>query len=486
MTLGNTVPSQFHSEGFRLFDGQNVTKKARFILSGITPGNTRALTILDQSGVISLEGHSHVESDISDLDHYDSADFAVDFASKSTDDLAEDINLYFTNERAQDAVGGILDDGTVGEIVFTYDDVGNRISGVVQDGEIDHDSLANTHNLTTSIDHDQLTNFAANEHFLQTVITNVSTVLSTGLLKVTTGTGVLSVVIDSSSNWNDAHTHSELLSGNPHNVTPTELSLVIGTNVQARSAVLDDLSTTGATASELDELTDGSETTLHSHIDLGATVFTGLTDTPVSYDSADAGKVVRVKDDLSGLEFVEGAGGITTFIGLTDTPANYNGEAGNCVIVNAGENGLEFGVAPGGSFSSYCRAYISSDQGTGVNVWTKLEFDTESYDNNAEFDNVTNYRWTCKNAGYYHFDAYCEVASIENSHVVILAVKLNDTTWIVSNKELAGVTQIPALIIASDYQFAVDDFLEVWIYSQKNTTTDDTYGEPYFSIHRFA
>lgn len=57
------------------------------------------------------------------------------------------------------------------------------------------------------IDHDQTTNFAENEHFLQTDITNVDTDLATGLLKVTTGTGALSVITDSSSNWDDAHTH---------------------------------------------------------------------------------------------------------------------------------------------------------------------------------------------------------------------------------------------------------------------------------------
>jgi hypothetical protein len=65
---------------------------------------------------------------------------------------------------AQDAVGGILDDGTVGNIVFTYNDEGSLISAVTQDGEIDHNSLNNTHNLSTDIDHDALTNFVANEH----------------------------------------------------------------------------------------------------------------------------------------------------------------------------------------------------------------------------------------------------------------------------------------------------------------------------------
>lgn len=45
-------------------------------------------------------------------------------------------------------------------------------------------------------------------------------------------------------------THRGLVAGNPHSVTPTELSLVIGTNTQAHGDVLDDLNTLGAPASD--------------------------------------------------------------------------------------------------------------------------------------------------------------------------------------------------------------------------------------------
>ena len=61
----------------------------------------------------------------------------------------------------------------------------------------------------SAIDHDNLLNFAANEHYLQTAITNVSTAFSTGILKVTTGTGALSSITDNSSNWDTAYTHSQ-------------------------------------------------------------------------------------------------------------------------------------------------------------------------------------------------------------------------------------------------------------------------------------
>jgi hypothetical protein len=73
--------------------------------------------------------------------------------------------------------------------------------------DIDHNSLTNTHNLTTDIDHNSLTNYASNRHFLQTDITNLYTDLGTGLLKIATGSGALSTIGDSSTNWNSAYTH---------------------------------------------------------------------------------------------------------------------------------------------------------------------------------------------------------------------------------------------------------------------------------------
>ena len=39
----------------------------------------------------------------------------------------------YNDEQAEDAVGGILDNGTVGDIIFTYNDAGNKISGDVKD-----------------------------------------------------------------------------------------------------------------------------------------------------------------------------------------------------------------------------------------------------------------------------------------------------------------------------------------------------------------
>lgn len=79
------------------------------------------------------------------------ADFPSSFdtrlATKTTTDLAEGTNLYFTDERAQDAVGTILTD--TASIDFVYDDVLNTITANV---------------LPAGVDHDALQNFVLNEH----------------------------------------------------------------------------------------------------------------------------------------------------------------------------------------------------------------------------------------------------------------------------------------------------------------------------------
>ncbi len=60
------------------------------------------------------------------------------------------------------------------------------------------------------------------------------------LTNVNIDTGDINVAVVNTE-WDAAYSHSQLTSGNPHSVTPTELSLVIGTNTQAWDAGLDSL-----------------------------------------------------------------------------------------------------------------------------------------------------------------------------------------------------------------------------------------------------
>lgn len=83
-----------------------------------------------------------------------------------TDDISEGSNLYFTDERAQDAIGTILVDSS--SIDLTYNDGTPSISATV---------------LPAGVDHDALLNFVANEHIDHSTVdinTNANSGLSGG------------------------------------------------------------------------------------------------------------------------------------------------------------------------------------------------------------------------------------------------------------------------------------------------------------------
>lgn len=46
-------------------------------------------------------------------------------------------------------------------------------------------------------------------------------------------------------------------------------------------------------------------------------------------------------------------------------------------------------------------AYPSSNQSLGAGTFTKIQFNTEEFDTNSNYDNATNYRFTPTVAGYY-------------------------------------------------------------------------------------
>jgi hypothetical protein len=49
-------------------------------------------------------------------------------------------------------------------------------------------------------------------------------------------------------------------------------------------------------------------------------------------------------------------------------------------------------------------ATISADQTVTTAVWTKMQFNTEQFDTNSNFDSSTNYRFTPTVAGYYQIN----------------------------------------------------------------------------------
>ena len=108
---------------------------------------TIAATVID-SGI----DHGSI-SGLSDDDHtqYHNDSRALTWlGTRSTSDLPEGTGLYFTEERAQDAVGSSLTDSS--SIDFTYNDEAGTITAAVLPGGVDHNSLLN-YETNRHIDH---------------------------------------------------------------------------------------------------------------------------------------------------------------------------------------------------------------------------------------------------------------------------------------------------------------------------------------------
>jgi hypothetical protein len=78
----------------------------------------------------------------------------------------------------------------------------------------------------------------------------------------------------------------------------------------------------------------------------GVTAFTGLSDTPAGYTDL-AGQFLVVNDAETGVEWfdLETLGGVTTLLELSDFPASF-GTAGQFLVVNGDTDAVEFADAP--------------------------------------------------------------------------------------------------------------------------------------------
>lgn len=100
----NDFPNEHQDDRFRIVDQADETKVVMFQASGITTATTRTLTVPDSDGTISLVGHAHTESDISDL-------------GTTVAMVADNLSVFAATTSAQ--LAGIISDETgSGALVF--------------------------------------------------------------------------------------------------------------------------------------------------------------------------------------------------------------------------------------------------------------------------------------------------------------------------------------------------------------------------------
>ena len=97
------------------------------------------------------------------------------------------------------------------------------------------------------------------------------------------------------------------------------------------------------------------------------------------------------------------------------------GTAGLVPAPAAGDSGKflkgdgSFGTPGTSGFTSRLRAYLSADQNHGLTGYEKINFNTEVFDGDSEYDNATNYRFTAGATGYYLVNVKVTTNRLDNT-----------------------------------------------------------------------
>ena len=111
-------------------------------------------------------------------------------------------------------------------------------------------------------------------------------------------------------------------------------------------------------------------------------------------------------------------------------------------------------------------AYQSSAQSVTNNTTTKIQFQTEDFDTNNNFDNATNYRFTPTVAGYYQLSAGVTASTTTSNTVISLYKNGSNFKYISIPATNCGAT-LSSLVFFN----GSTDYAEVYVYLTGTTPT---------------
>ena len=171
----------------------------------------------------------------------------------------------------------------------------------------------------------------------------------------------------------------------------------------------------------------------------------------ISSVTTGTGGIVLESVDTSGNTNIKS--GTTTIVAVTSTGAAVTGTLSASGNITA--SGATGGIGYGPAFS----AYLSDNQSITTTTFTKIQFNTEEFDTNSNYDNATNYRFTPTVAGYYQV----QVSLIPNSTTSQSAVAIykNGSQFKSGNNTL---TNFQPAVSALVYMNGTTDYLEGYGY----------------------
>jgi hypothetical protein len=300
---------------------------------------------------------------------------AIDAITTSV--IEEGTNLYFTDERAQDAIANAIAAGTHSNITITYDDATNKFSFAAENGVAD----STTDNLTEGSTNKYFTDERAQDAIGNSVGTGLSYNDTTGAISVTANTydayGSASTVAGNLTT-HESDTSAHGVTGNVVGTTDTQTL----TNKTLTSPKINEDVALTATATELnyvDGVTSAIQTQLDAKLALAGGTMTGaiamgtnkITGLGTPTADTDAATKAYVDASRSGLDVKASVRAATTAnitLSGAQTIDGVSVVAGDRVLVKNQSTGSENGiyVASASGWSRADDANISDEVTAGM------------------------------------------------------------------------------------------------------------------------
>jgi hypothetical protein len=117
-------------------------------------------------------------------------------------------------------------------------------------------------------------------------------------------------------------------------------------------------------------------------------------------------------------------------------------------------------------------ATAGTSQSISSSTWTKIQFATEQFDTNNNFDNATNYRFTPTISGYYLITLAAGHGSASNN--VLGSIYKNGSSYQQGQGNATSATYDPCVNISCVIYFnGSSDYVEGYLITNTTTTTEN-------------
>jgi hypothetical protein len=177
-----------------------------------------------------------------------------------------------------------------------------------------------------------------------------------------------------------------------------------------------------------------------------------------SMATQNANAVALTGGSLTGTEIDLKSSGTTIY--KSDGTTAVLSESGSVVTLTSDKVVATQGLGGTPAFS----AYMGSDQTVSHGTTTKLNFDTEEFDTNNNFDTST-YRFTPTVAGYYQIIVSSTLSSTTSTNRITVNLYKNAGQYKTGSTSAAGAATYPSSIVSTIlYMNGSTDYVEGYVY----------------------